>query len=341
MQSEEKPLVSVCLLCYNQEKYIEKTVQAMLDQTYSPLEIIVSDDCSTDGTWDVLQRIKSGYCGPHQLVIHRNEKNQRIIKNLCTAMQLAHGELIVKADGDDIALPNRVEVLVSHWLRANKEPYCMCSAYRKMDINGNPLEHVQVPFSGIDRRNIHDKVIGKGYFYLGTASAYRKNILDHFPDVEYETACDDSVFTVRAAMLGKLYVVPDVLLLYRVGGGETTSHDNYRKGTAKGIRYCDISQLQLLKDVEVAKAWLTPEEYGQFKESITSFHEHLEKILMLYDGKSFKERLTGYREGCKELSLKRIFSLNSLIIHILLFPPALADKCFHLLVKIKRLLHGH
>ena len=148
MSIEENPLVSVCLLCYNQESYIEATVRAMLAQTYSPLEIIVSDDCSTDGTWAVLQRIKEKYKGPHQLVIHRNEQNQRIIRNLCTAMNLAHGELIVKADGDDISLPNRVEVLVSHWLKADKEPYCMCSAYRKMDIHGNPLDHVPVPFSG-------------------------------------------------------------------------------------------------------------------------------------------------------------------------------------------------
>ena len=341
MSIEENPLVSVCLLCYNQERYIEATVCAMLAQTYSPLEIIVSDDCSTDGTWAVLQRIKEEYMGPHHLVIHRNEQNQRIIRNLCTAMNLAQGELIVKADGDDISLPNRVEVLVSHWLKAGREPYCMCSAYRKMDIHGNPLDHVSVPFSGIDQRSIHDKVWGNGYFYLGTASAYRKDILKHFSDVSYERACDDSVFTVRAAMLGKLYVVPDELMLYRVGGGETTSTSNYRKGVAKGIRYCDVSQLQLLKDVEVAKSWLAPDDYEQFKKSITAFHAHLEKILMLYEGKSFQERFAGYREGRNGLSLRRYLTLYGLIIHLLLLPPSIADRCFQILMGMKKLLRNH
>ena len=273
-------------------------------QTYSPLEIIVSDDCSTDGTYNILQNIKMRYSSSHHLIIHRNEKNQRIIKNLCTAMRLAHGELIIKADGDDISLPNRVEVLVSHWLKANKEPFCMCSAYRKMDIHGNLLDNILVPFEGIDNRNIHDKVVGNGYFYLGAASAYRRDILDFFPEVEYETACDDAVFTVIAAMLGKLYVVPDVLLQYRVGGGETTSIANYRKGMSKGIRYGYISQKQLLKDLEVAKESLSLDEYKQFKESITSYHGHLEKMLMLYEGKSLKERLIGYKEGRKRLLLR-------------------------------------
>ncbi len=338
---ETNPLVSVCLLCYNQQEYIEQTIQSVLAQTYSPLEIVVSDDCSTDNTWNILQRIQREYQGEHTLIIHRNECNQRIIKNLCTAMRLSHGELIVKADGDDILLPNRVEVLVSHWLKANKEPYCLCSAYRKMNIKGTPLDCVSVPFSGFDKRSINDIVKGNGYFYLGTASAYRREVLEHFQEVEYPTACDDSVFTVRASMLGKLYVVPDELLLYRVGGGETTSNANYRKGMAKGIRYCDISQLQLLRDLETARKWLPEDSYRQFKESIISFHQHLERILMLYEGKNIQKRLIGYKEGIIGLSWRRHFSLYGLILNILLLPPTLSDMCFSILMRIRRMKREH
>lgn len=137
-------------------------------------------------------------------------------------------------------------------------------------------------------------------------------------------------------MLGKLYVVPDELLLYRVGGGETTSYKNYRKGMAKGIRYCDDSQLQLLKDVEVAKSWLSADEYEQFRTSIERFHGHLSKILMLYEGKNFRERLIGYREGCKDISIRGIFSQYGLIVHLLLLSPKYADFCFMILMHIKK-----
>ena len=53
----ERPLVSFVVLCYNQESFIREAFNSALLQTYSPLEIIVSDDCSTDGTFDVVQQM--------------------------------------------------------------------------------------------------------------------------------------------------------------------------------------------------------------------------------------------------------------------------------------------
>lgn len=85
------PLVSICMLCYNHEQYIEASVRAILAQTYSRLEIVVSDDCSTDNTWNILQRIKEEYTGPHTFIIRRNEHNLRIIRNFCTAFKMAMG----------------------------------------------------------------------------------------------------------------------------------------------------------------------------------------------------------------------------------------------------------
>ena len=106
------PLVSVCMLCYNQEQYITEAVEGMLAQTYSPLEIIISDDCSTDRTWEILQKIKDNYTGQHQLAIHRNEKNLRIIRNLCTAFHLAHGELVIKAE---MAMTSPCRIVLRKW----------------------------------------------------------------------------------------------------------------------------------------------------------------------------------------------------------------------------------
>ena len=98
--------------CYNQEQYITEAVEGMLAQTYSPLEIIISDDCSTDRTWEILQKIKDNYTGQHQLAIHRNEKNLRIIRNLCTAFHLAHGELVIKAE---MAMTSPCRIVLRKW----------------------------------------------------------------------------------------------------------------------------------------------------------------------------------------------------------------------------------
>ena len=55
--NNERPLVSFCIVTYNQEKYIRAAIEGALKQTYSPMEIIISDDCSTDGTYkEILNR---------------------------------------------------------------------------------------------------------------------------------------------------------------------------------------------------------------------------------------------------------------------------------------------
>lgn len=306
----------------------------MLAQTYSPLEIIISDDCSTDRTWEILQKIKDNYTGQHQLAIHRNEKNLRIIRNLCTAFHLAHGELVIKADGDDISMPNRVEKMVEHWLSTNKEAWCLCSAYQKISVEGDIIGHQSVPFTGLDTRSIRDICFGNGYFYLGAASSYRRDVIVHFPTADYERACDDSVFTVRCAMLGKLYVIGDELIKYRIGCGETTNRTNYRKTMAKGITYCAVSQQQLLLDLERIKERLSPDDYRQFRESLESFYQHCQEVLKLYNGRTFRERLIGAREA----RCGKTFSIYNLIVHIMLLPPALADFCFAVLGRLQKIL---
>ena len=72
----ERPLVSFLLFSYKQEAFIEAAMRAALAQTYEPLEIIVSDDCSPDGTFDIIKQIAAEYKGPHHLRINRNEKNR-------------------------------------------------------------------------------------------------------------------------------------------------------------------------------------------------------------------------------------------------------------------------
>jgi len=64
----EKPLVSICLFAYNQEKYIKEAIRGVLNQTYENLGIIISDDCSTDNTYVIIKEevekykgIKTGY----------------------------------------------------------------------------------------------------------------------------------------------------------------------------------------------------------------------------------------------------------------------------------------
>ena len=57
----ERPLVSFCLLCYNQRQWIGAALEAAFAQTYRPLEIVISDDASTDRSWEIITSAVAGY----------------------------------------------------------------------------------------------------------------------------------------------------------------------------------------------------------------------------------------------------------------------------------------
>lgn len=102
-------LVSFYILTFNHERYISDAISAALRQMYSPLEIIISDDCSTDRTWEIIQSRIAGYQGPHRLIARRNTDNLGISAHINALWQVCSGEWIVASAGDDASVPDWVE----------------------------------------------------------------------------------------------------------------------------------------------------------------------------------------------------------------------------------------
>jgi len=103
----ERPLITFLVFTYQHAKFIRETLESAFAQTYSPLEIVVSDDASTDGSWDLIREAAAAYRGPHQIVLNRNERNLGIGAHLNRCFRMCRGEIIVQADGDDVSLPQR------------------------------------------------------------------------------------------------------------------------------------------------------------------------------------------------------------------------------------------
>ena len=74
MSQSRRPLITFALMAYNQEQLIEEAVAGALAQTYSPLEIILSDDCSTDRTFEIMEEMADEYKGPHSVSIRRTSR---------------------------------------------------------------------------------------------------------------------------------------------------------------------------------------------------------------------------------------------------------------------------
>jgi poly-beta-1,6 N-acetyl-D-glucosamine synthase len=104
----DHPSVSVLIAAYNEQKVIGRTIQAVLDSGYSPLEVIVVDDGSIDGTAQEVQRL----FGAHPQVRLICQPNQGKAAALNNAIQHATGEILVALDADTIFLPNTIANLV-------------------------------------------------------------------------------------------------------------------------------------------------------------------------------------------------------------------------------------
>lgn len=112
---EASPLVSFALLAYNQEHYVREAIESAFSQTYTPLEIILSDDGSSDDTYRIMQDMAAAYAGPHTVVVRRSEQNEGLVRHFMAVAGSAKGRLVVEAGGDDISKPERTTELIRAW----------------------------------------------------------------------------------------------------------------------------------------------------------------------------------------------------------------------------------
>jgi glycosyltransferase involved in cell wall biosynthesis len=109
------PRITLVLLCYNQRHCIQHAVQSCFAQVGEPIEILLSDDASTDGGFELMQSMAALYRGPHTVRLRRNERNLGIGEHYNRAIADSTGQLLVTAAGDDISLPQRVQALAAAW----------------------------------------------------------------------------------------------------------------------------------------------------------------------------------------------------------------------------------
>jgi glycosyltransferase involved in cell wall biosynthesis len=102
-----KPLVSILIPTYNGEKYIEKCIDSCLNQSYSNIEICITDDGSEDNTWKIL---KEKYDSNNKIILSKLNKNKGITYALNNCFELSTGEYIAFMGHDDICFSDRIRV---------------------------------------------------------------------------------------------------------------------------------------------------------------------------------------------------------------------------------------
>jgi len=209
----ESPLVTLALFAFNQEKFINEAVAGAFAQTYSPLEIILSDDSSTDRTFEIMRSLAADYRGPHTLILNRNEQNLGIAAHLNRVMDLSHGALIVASAGDDISLPSRISKLCAAWEASDRKHALLSSGFVTIDEYGQKIGEQSVSKEVFSLRNIVSEKTTK---LIGCVNAWTRPVFAEFGPLFPCLAAEDFCIVYRAALLGSIGYVDEPLVRYRL-----------------------------------------------------------------------------------------------------------------------------
>ena len=135
--------ISVLMITYRQEDVVERTLDSLLKQKEYIYEICINDDCSPDGTWEILQDYAKRYPGLVKPV--RNEPNVGIFRNTELSWERASGDLIYEIAGDDVC-PDGYFEKVQNFISENNldcrnEAFCIYSDYMQIEPDGHSITY--------------------------------------------------------------------------------------------------------------------------------------------------------------------------------------------------------
>ena len=206
------PAVSVVMTAFNRQRYIAQSIESVLGQTFVDLELIVVDDCSSDGTLEVASRYQSD---PRVRIV-RNDRNLGDYPNRNYGATLARGEFLKYHDSDDVMYPDCLAVMTAGLRGAPSAAVALTAPHTWA---GGPCPMVLTPRLAYERA-----FFGQGLFHLGPACALfrRRAFLDlgKFPEAGVHS---DALFWIRACQTVDVVLVRADLFWYRAHGQQESA----------------------------------------------------------------------------------------------------------------------
>lgn len=260
-----KPLATLFIAFYNQEDFVEDAVKGALSQTYENLEIILSDDCSTDKTFDEIKKWTQEYVGPHKIIINRNEKNLGLVPHMNKIFfNLSHGDYLFANGGDDVSLPNRIADGVNYFLKDKSiSGLTLASIY----IDGDGKETKRMHLEKDHRYTITDRsyLMSKSFMCGSGMFAFKREVLNVFGPLNDDCQTEDSCLRFRALLLGDVIASAKYGVKYRIHGKNMSIGNVIFK-----LKTHPIAE-QYRKDLETVKEKISPNLYAILRKKINYY----------------------------------------------------------------------
>ena len=220
--------VSVLIITYNQHKFIRKAIDSALEQqTTFPIEILVGDDFSNDGTREIIQEYERSHPSLVIGVLHPRNMGKNGGINFLETLKVAKGEYYALMDGDDywtdpLKLQKQADYLDAH------PDYSTVFNNALITYEDGAPAHV---LNGPDMKPFYtvDDLIGEDeIWFMATSSTMYRNSIKEYPLWFRESSSGDIPRLILKAKLGKIGYIPDVMSVYRKNRAGASFHDNER-----------------------------------------------------------------------------------------------------------------
>lgn len=234
-------LVSVITPVYNSSSYIYETYNSLLSQTYKNWEWLVTDDCSSDDTYQLLMRIKSN---DNRVKVFKNKTNSGAAVSRNNSLENASGDYIAFLDSDDIWFSNKLDSQIAYMIES--KVFFSFTAYRMIDSEGSDLSktvdtHLSSPLT-------YDDMLKKKAT-LGCSTVMLDR--NHFGDIKMpliRTGQDYALWLNLLKNKELAYPMSTILTKYRITPN-SISRNKVLKAKRQWTIYRELEKLTLTKSV--------------------------------------------------------------------------------------------
>jgi hypothetical protein len=207
-------LLSIAFMSCNRVERVAQSLGSVLAQTLDDVEVLICDDASSDGTYEVLQQIVAGYRGGKRLRLLRNESRLGVIGNFNRIMAQAQSDYVMFAHDDDLSVPERAQTVRQAIFDAAAPPSAVFHDAFSLDAASGQSQpaamwprHVPLTPESIARH---------GFNVVGAVATYSRRVVEEFGPVPQQAHFEDACCLFRAALLGPVICIARPLIHKRL-----------------------------------------------------------------------------------------------------------------------------
>ena len=292
---KENPKVSICMPVYNRQDYIHDAIKSALAQAYENFELIVTDNCSTDNTPEIVKQYAQQ---DNRIKYFKNEKNIGICSSMNRGILLAKGEYIKFLFSDDKLDPKCLEIFTD---KMDKHP--KVSLITSFTKTFGTSEHIRnesyFPGTGeLDGRKYQKDILLNGNWpgSPSTVMFRREHMYIGMFNPIWRYWLGDLDMSVRLLGIGNVYVVPEILSYLRI-------HDE-QESSVHAVDFRLIRERLQIANM----SFQFPNVFGEYtSKEQKNIHYHLLKRLVRegFGKKGFKSKIGMFKIGLSRLSYSR------------------------------------